>query len=76
MNSCIWISDLETISKNSPNYPFLDVVDKEFVSVSISLSAAIRTGGSEFFGDDISSDLELNLAFSSDGKLFHLSFIS
>ena len=58
------------------NHPILDVVGKEVVSVSISLSAAIRTGGSEFFEDDDSSDLELNLAFSSGGKFFHLSFIS
>ena len=76
MNSCTWISGLETISKNSLNHPILDVVGKEVFSVSISLSAAIRTGGSEFFEDDGSSDLELNLAFSSGGKFFHFSFIS
>ena len=62
--------------KFSVNHPILDVVGKEVVSVSISLSAAFRTGGSEFFEDDDSSDFELNLAFSSGGKFFHLSFIS
>ena len=53
------------------NHPILDVAATEVESVSISLSAAIRTGGSEFFGDTGCSDSELNLAFSSGVRLFH-----
>jgi len=58
------------------NHPILDVVATEVEAVSISLSAAIRTGGSEFFEDDGCSDLELNLAFSSGVRLFHFSLTS
>ena len=64
------------ISKISLNHPILVVVGRGVDSVSISLSAAIKTGGSEFSEDDDSSDLELNLARSFGGKLFHFSFIS
>ena len=64
------------ILKMSVNHPILDVVATEVEVISISLSAAIRTGGSDFFGDDGCSDFELNLAFSSGVRLFHFSLIS